>query len=39
MMTENEVRRLTVVRSGRVVGVIRVQDLFFEIDRILAAAR
>ena len=39
MMTENEVRRLTVVRSGRVVGVIREQDLFFEIDRILAAAR
>ena len=35
-MVENEARRLTVVKSGRVLGVIREQDLFFEIERILA---
>ncbi|UCH22256.1 MAG: response regulator [Deltaproteobacteria bacterium] len=35
MMLENKVRRLAVVVSGEVVGVIREQDLFFEMERIL----
>ncbi len=34
MITNNE-RRLAVIQTGKVVGVIREQDLFFEIDRIL----
>jgi CheY-like chemotaxis protein len=36
LMIEKEARRLTVTKSGKVVGVIREQDLFFEIERILA---
>lgn len=36
MMVERQARRLTVVLSGRVAGVIREQDLFFEIDRIIS---
>jgi CheY-like chemotaxis protein/predicted transcriptional regulator len=39
MMIESEARRLTVAKSGNVIGVIREQDLFFEIDRILAENR
>lgn len=39
MMIENEARRLTVVEKAKVVGVIREQDLFFEIDRILSETR
>jgi len=35
MMVERQARRLTVVLSGRVAGVIREQDLFFEIERII----
>jgi len=35
MMMENRVRRLVVVRTGKVVGVIREQDLFFEMEEIL----
>jgi CheY-like chemotaxis protein len=35
LMIEREARRLTVTKSGKVVGVIREQDLFFEIERIL----
>ncbi len=35
MMVENRVRRLAVVRSGEVAGVIREQDLFFEMEKIL----
>lgn len=35
MMLENNVRRLVVVQSDRVIGVVREQDLFFEIERIL----
>jgi CheY-like chemotaxis protein len=35
MMIENRARRLAVVRSGEVVGVIREQDLFFEMEKIL----
>ncbi len=38
-MIEREARRLTVMQSGKAVGVIREQDLFFEIDRILSAQR
>jgi CheY-like chemotaxis protein len=34
MMINNRVRRLAVLRSGKVVGVIREQDLFFEMERI-----
>jgi CBS domain-containing protein len=33
IMIENMARRLIVVRSGEVAGVIREQDLFFEIER------
>ncbi len=32
-------RRLTVMQSGKAVGVILEQDLLFEIDRILSAQR
>jgi CBS domain-containing protein len=35
MMIESRARRLAVVRSGEVVGVIREQDLFFEMEKIL----
>jgi CheY-like chemotaxis protein len=35
MMIENRARRLAVVRSGEVVGVIREQDLFFEMEKTL----
>ena len=35
MMVTNKVRRLVVTRSGQVAGVVREQDLFFEIERIL----
>ena len=35
MMIENRARRLAVVTSGEVVGVIREQDLFFETEKIL----
>ncbi|UCG08193.1 MAG: CBS domain-containing protein, partial [Desulfobacterales bacterium] len=34
MITNNE-RRLAVIKAGEVVGVIREQELFFEIERIL----
>lgn len=34
MMVYNRVRRLVVKTKGRVVGMIREQDLFFEIERI-----
>ena len=30
-------RRLTIIDSGKVIGIIREQDLFFEIERILRA--
>lgn len=35
MMVENRVRRLAVMKSGELVGVIREQDLFFEMEKIL----
>ncbi len=35
MMIENSVRRLAVMRLGELVGVIREQDLFFEMEEIL----
>ena len=35
MMQVNEARRLIVMSAGEVVGIIREQDLFFEIERIL----
>ena len=35
IMVENMARRLIVVISGEVVGVIREQDLFFEIEKTL----
>jgi CheY-like chemotaxis protein/CBS-domain-containing membrane protein len=35
MMVENRVRRLAVMKSGELVGVIREQDLFFEMEEIL----
>jgi CBS domain-containing protein len=34
MITQNK-RRLTIIDSGEVIGVIREQDLFFEIERVL----
>lgn len=34
-MLKNQMRRLGVMREGTVVGVIREQDLFFEMERIL----
>jgi CheY-like chemotaxis protein len=34
-MVSNRVRRLVVVSSGEVIGLIREQDLFFEVERIL----
>ena len=34
MITQNK-RRLTIIDSGKVIGIIREQDLFFEIERIL----
>ena len=35
MMVHERCRRLIVLREGRVAGVIREQDLFFELDRVL----
>ncbi len=35
MMHVNDTRRLIVMLSGEVVGIIREQDLFFEIERII----
>jgi len=35
MMVQHQARRLTVLLSGRVAGVAREQDLFFEIERII----
>jgi CBS domain-containing protein len=35
IMVANNERRLAVLESGEVVGVVREQDLFFEIERIL----
>ena len=35
MMMINNVRRLVVEVAGKVAGVIREQDLFFEMERIL----
>lgn len=37
MMYREKARRLAVLRSGEVVGVIREQDLFFEMERVLRA--
>jgi len=37
MMTHHMARRLAVEKGGEVVGVIREQDLFFEIEKILGA--
>ena len=34
-MVANKKRRLAVEQSARIIGIIREQDLFFEIDRIL----
>ena len=34
-MYQERVRRLVVVVSGKVAGIIREQDLFFEMERIL----
>lgn len=36
MMVENNARRMAVIVAGEVVGIVREQDLFFEIERILA---
>lgn len=35
MMVHNRCRRMIVVQDGKVVGVIREQDLFFELERVL----
>jgi CheY-like chemotaxis protein len=37
MMVYREARRLIVMQSAKVVGVVREQDLFFEIERIVSA--
>jgi CheY-like chemotaxis protein len=34
-MVSNQKRRLAVEQAGRIIGIIREQDLFFEIERIL----
>jgi signal-transduction protein with cAMP-binding, CBS, and nucleotidyltransferase domain len=34
-MQMNNARRMAVMKEGKVVGVIREQDLFFEMERIL----
>ena len=36
-MVSNRKRRLAVEQGGRIIGIIREQDLFFEIERILRA--
>lgn len=35
MMLQNKVRRLVVMQGGKIAGVIREQDLFFEMEKIL----
>jgi signal-transduction protein with cAMP-binding, CBS, and nucleotidyltransferase domain len=35
MMVQNNARRLVVEVSGKVAGIIREQDLFFEMEKIL----
>ena len=35
MMITNKTRRMAVVKNGEIVGIIREQDLYFEIERIL----
>ena len=35
LMVKNRLRRLIVVNSGKIVGIIREQDLFFEMERCL----
>jgi DNA-binding response OmpR family regulator len=35
MMVQNRCRRMIVTQDGKVVGVIREQDLFFELERVL----
>jgi signal-transduction protein with cAMP-binding, CBS, and nucleotidyltransferase domain len=35
VMVHRGARRLVVERGGRIVGVIREQELFFEMDRLL----
>ncbi|MBC2743089.1 MAG: response regulator [Desulfosarcina sp.] len=35
LMVTNQCRRMVVLEQGRVVGVIREQDLFFEMERVL----
>ena len=35
MMVHNRCRRMIVVQDGKVVGIIREQDLFFELERVL----
>jgi signal-transduction protein with cAMP-binding, CBS, and nucleotidyltransferase domain len=35
MMMKNNARRLVVKTAGKVIGVIREQDLFFEMEKIL----
>jgi CheY-like chemotaxis protein len=36
LMIKNNARRVVVLSSGDVVGIIREQDLFFEMDRVMA---
>lgn len=35
MMVHNRCRRMVVLRAGKVIGVVREQDLFFEFERVL----
>lgn len=35
MMVDNKVRRLAVMKSGKLAGTVREQELFFEIAKIL----
>jgi CBS domain-containing protein len=37
LLVQQGARRLVVTRHGGIVGIIREQELFFEIDRILRA--
>jgi CBS domain-containing protein len=37
MLVQQGARRLVVTRHGGIVGIVREQELFFEIDRILYA--
>jgi len=38
-MVQGGARRLVVERGGRAIGVVREQELFFEMERVLGSGR